>query len=459
VLSVELVSSSVRSRGSVQDDLTKQLEDTVRTNNLRRESFQKQAVVDSGASHDIIGDISVFEYFTGRTLRVKSAERLLDCVAREGKFKPNSRDLDMGLYCPGISCFLVSTNKMDDRGATVQLSLADRHIVFRDGRRVPIRGVDGLPMIDVLFYENPGLGSETTSESAGCLAADAETKEDGESGTRSSGSKIAIGSRRHVLRSMGRKALTKRQQEDMLRHRRCGHFHIPGCSVIFCDSCAVAKSEGISHGDVRPKNQKPEEWLHRVSWDYCGNFEVSYEGNCILLIAVDDFTKVPFAFPCRSREQAAEKLAKFVREVGQPRIVRSDNASEFNGEKSGWVNFCGKQKPPILVRYSQQYEPETNGDAERTVQTICGAVRSSCVGVDPRLWDYAALYMVHVFARIPKGPGGERLIDRVPSGAGFPSYSSDGSHLRVFWMSHLRVLEDTVRTNNLRRAIRRLRKV
>eukprot|EP00395_MALV-II_sp_L67-2_P000086 gene86-220_t len=145
---------------------------------------------------------------------------------------------------------------MDDRGATVQLSLADRHIVFRDGRRVPIRGVDGLPMIDVLFYENPGLGSETTSESAGCLAADAETKEDGESGTRSSGSKIAIGSRRHVLRSMGRKALTKRQQEDMLRHRRCGHFHIPG----------------------------------------------------------------------------------------------SDNASEFNGEKSGWVNFCGKQKPPILVR-------------------------------------------------------------------------------------------------------------
>jgi len=143
-----------------------------------------------------------------------------------------------------------------------------------------------------LLGEASALGmncSGTGKKRAVVEAAVVDSAVDGEStaevGARGSGSKIAIGPRRNVLRSMGRKALTKRQQEDILRHRRCGHFHIPGCSVIFCDSCAVAKSEGISHGDVRPENQLPEEWLHRVSWDFCGNFQVSYEGNCILLIA------------------------------------------------------------------------------------------------------------------------------------------------------------------------------
>ena len=102
-----------------------------------------------------------------------------------------------------------------------------------------------------------------------------------------------------------------------------------------------------------------------------------------LLVAVDDFIPWVEGFVCKSKDEAGSVLESYIiKGPGKMDRNRSDNAPEFRGAQSSWVKIHVKHG--VKPTYSVQYEPETNGKAERFIRTFGNAIRVVMCGVDVR---------------------------------------------------------------------------
>ena len=96
-----------------------------------------------------------------------------------------------------------------------------------------------------------------------------------------------------------------------------------------CRTCAV----------VKPRYYRPEKTplvramrpMDRLSIDFKGPLPTSHKGNQYLLIAVDEFSRFVFAFPCKNMNSSTviEHLTGLFATFGLPSYVHSDRAQSF----------------------------------------------------------------------------------------------------------------------------------
>jgi len=124
--------------------------------------------------------------------------------------------------------------------------------------------------------------------------------------------------------------------------------------------------------------------MDAVAVDTAHSFPTSPQGNNVLLIVVCIFTRFVFlrALPNNSAISVASALFRIFIDFGFPRIIQSDNGTEF-------VNTIIRHLTTsfgIDHRLSTPYHPRANGLAERTVQTACRAIRKLLEGENTS-WD------------------------------------------------------------------------
>lgn len=121
-----------------------------------------------------------------------------------------------------------------------------------------------------------------------------------------------------------------------------------------------------------------------IAIDTAHSFPTTPRGNNVLLVVICVFTRFVFlrALPDNSAISVASALFGIFLDFGFPRIIQSDNGTEFvNSVVKHLTSSFG-----IDHRLSTPYHPRANGLAERTVQTACRAIRKLLEG-EGHSWD------------------------------------------------------------------------
>lgn len=107
-------------------------------------------------------------------------------------------------------------------------------------------------------------------------------------------------------------------------------------------------------------------------------FDTSTSGNKFALVTVDICTRFVFLEPLQNKEAQtiARALFKLFCGIGFPKIVQSDNGSEFVNSLCKLMN----QKLRIDHRLSTPYHPRSNGVAERFVRTMKDNIKKQLEG-------------------------------------------------------------------------------
>ena len=148
-----------------------------------------------------------------------------------------------------------------------------------------------------------------------------------------------------------------------------------------CHPCAQAKADFKEDPVLHPLPPLPT--FQRISMDTVGPFPQTARGNRHVIVAICGFTKwvEVAAIPDKLSSTAAHFIEGWICRYGKPREVLTDNGPEFRGEF-----------PAMLAKYnvrhvtSSSYRPTSNGQAERTVQTVEGGLQKAAV-TKPEQWD------------------------------------------------------------------------
>src|SRR5262249_11983552 len=128
--------------------------------------------------------------------------------------------------------------------------------------------------------------------------------------------------------------------------------------------------------------------LDHIAVDLAGPFPTSADGSNYLLVMVDVATRFVFLRPLTDKraETVARVLLHIFADVGFPKIIQSDNGSEFvNALITNVTKAVG-----IDHRLVTPYHPQANGLVERNVQTAIAAIRKQLRGAKQEWTRYVA---------------------------------------------------------------------
>ena len=248
---------------------------------------------------------------------------------------------------------------------------------------------------------NPRGESKDTSQEWICGEADQHSLE-----TRPEGHGFQVG---------GFNFLTK-DQRDLKMHER-HHWHTPGLRV-HCPACAKAKGSRKPHAETREQRQEPIP-LRTLATDFAtGVSVISIRQNRCILVVICDCIKKVWIKPLQFKHECADALREVIEEIRQKYSKTLDDKVVWFLRRDcepvlGTPEMCQLlQTLRIIDAPSVPYNSEMNGTVERFIQTMSGTLRSQLVGVDKRLWDFAAEYLgmtwnmlPHTYAKIPRYDG------------------------------------------------------
>ena len=124
--------------------------------------------------------------------------------------------------------------------------------------------------------------------------------------------------------------------------------------------------------------------MDHVAIDTALSFPTSENGNNVLLIIICVHTRFCFlrALADKTAASVAKALFSLFCDFGFPKIIQSDNGSEFVNQLIQLMT----REVGIDHRLVTKYHPRANGLAERTVQTACRAIHKLLEG-ESRQWD------------------------------------------------------------------------
>lgn len=151
----------------------------------------------------------------------------------------------------------------------------------------------------------------------------------------------------------------------------------------------VSKCGPCQHFNIARKGYHPLKAIHaRLPGEHVAidlaSFETSTCGNNFALVMVDICTRFVFLEPLPNKEAktVASALFKLFCTIGFPKIIQSDNGTEFVNEITKLMAF----KLQVEHRLSTPYHPRSNGVAERYVRALKDTLRKQLEGrVDT--WD------------------------------------------------------------------------
>lgn len=118
--------------------------------------------------------------------------------------------------------------------------------------------------------------------------------------------------------------------------------------------------------------------FERIGIDLQFGFPESQEGFKGLLVIVEYLTKYVVAYPIKSKTapEVAEKLMDYIATFGAPKVILSDQGTEFNNKiVDALIRGAGAEH-----RVTSAYHPRTNGLTERMNATIATAIRKHAAG-------------------------------------------------------------------------------
>jgi len=126
--------------------------------------------------------------------------------------------------------------------------------------------------------------------------------------------------------------------------------------------------------------------FYRWGVDTSGPYEPSRHKNRYILHAVEHFSSLMVAVPMPTKE-SSETAYAFAHGVlahfGGPAEVLTDNGGEYQGEFQALMQRCG-----VDHRTTSSNRPQSNGLAERAVQTVKRALRKHCEAtLSVNTWD------------------------------------------------------------------------
>jgi hypothetical protein len=150
-----------------------------------------------------------------------------------------------------------------------------------------------------------------------------------------------------------------------------------------CRTCAEVKPNFFKHQGTLIKASTPFE---RLNIDFKGPLPSSSR-NKYMLTVIDEYSRFPFAFPCRdtSASSVISCLLQLFGIFGTPSFIHSDRGSGFmSQELKTWLSTLG-----IATSRTTPYNPKGNGQVERyngTIwRTVQLALKNRCLPV-PR-WE------------------------------------------------------------------------
>ena len=140
-----------------------------------------------------------------------------------------------------------------------------------------------------------------------------------------------------------------------------------------CDVCGRTRIWREKEGLLKPLPTAEAPWRH-ISMDFAVDLPTTKAGESHVLVAVDRMTKEVELCPTRTME-TNELVDIFLRRIvgrhGFPESIVSDRGPQFRS--SFWRALC--QRAGIELRMSTAYQPETDGQSERMVQSMKDILR------------------------------------------------------------------------------------
>jgi len=387
-------------------------------------------VVDSGANSNCSGAKQHFKIITDKKVRVRTAGGVLSEPGFVGVFRRNSHDLEYGIYHPLFKELLISV-KERVLGSNEKLKSDCEEVVFGrrgsyiqlcDNRRRMIEWESGLPRSRVIF----DLSDDGVDESRGMDGKSSEVVSNLDEDVDGLYCPVADDNEevQDVDAHLSFSKLSAKERQDL--HERHAHFHIKGLKVS-CDTCALMKGGRGSVGKARGDHHKARAFLDCVDWDFTGPYPESQDKYTWALSAIDQFIDWVEVYPTRSKTDAGEAVAKYIRTVGLVRQSRSDNDPVFRGDDSKYVEVLSRQHPPVLLRNSVPYVPAQNGKVERWHSTMKSAMRCLLAHVDSSLWPWCVRFISYTWNRTARGKVKspfERRFGRAPATSHFRKFGT-----------------------------------
>ncbi|MBW0502546.1 hypothetical protein O181_042261 [Austropuccinia psidii MF-1] len=346
-----------------------------------------EALLDSGATHSVVGHLSLFTSITptNMTLSVALSESFkVDAIGTIAISTSNGTIcLNNVLYCRNIPGVILSLGHLITENFLVSFS----NNLFKIS--TPSFQINTIKKNNQWII--PFSSSNDNNVSITCLSLnDPPVKSNGHS----------------------------KDDTSMLWHRRIGHLSIrqltrmlkskavlgiPNISftdIKICHDCSLSKSQ---HSPVRTVSRrainKPGDLTVA---DLMGPYESSLNHKKYILMIQDAFSRVVVAIALSDKTEAKTYFINWIKQfmnitTYKIKTVRTDNGTEF---KNNVFNDFLIQNG-IIHEYLMPYEHHQNGRIERTNRTISEMARTSLIAakLPPFLWPWAFRHSVWIFNR------------------------------------------------------------
>ncbi|GJP66737.1 hypothetical protein CLOP_g23646 [Closterium sp. NIES-67] len=156
----------------------------------------------------------------------------------------------------------------------------------------------------------------------------------------------------------------------------------------YVTACPICQRMKASHqrptGLLQPLGPPQRPWQH-VTMDFVTGLPAGPSGNDAVLVVVDRLTKMAHFAPCRTTITAEETARLFISTVvrlhGIPAAIISDRDPKFTSKfwQDTWARYGTR------LQFSSAYHPQTDGQTERTNQTMEQLIRTNCP--DRKKWE------------------------------------------------------------------------
>ena len=307
------------------------------------EATAKDLVVDSGSTDHVIVNKNWFKNFKeiettvtnpdgGNTSVLGIGE--VEVLAKDVKGKTKSLVLRKALFVPGYRTNLISVSRIVDNGHTVVHDAKNNFLCLKSKEKFPIKRKGNLFFLRM----TPKQGNHFANLSGG-------------------------------------------SNEAQLWHKRFEHVNYRDLKTSVsrnfseidekCETCCLAK---ITKTPVPKRSEnKATKARERVFSDVVGPITPSSkDGFKYFVTFVDEYSSHACVKFMRHKNQVLQKFKEYIAECGTPRILRSDNGTEYTNKN--FKKFCNNNK--IKTEYTVPETPEQNGVAERYNRTVVETARS-----------------------------------------------------------------------------------
>ncbi|MBW0461685.1 hypothetical protein O181_001400 [Austropuccinia psidii MF-1] len=345
-----------------------------------------EALLDSGAMHSVVGNLSLFTSLSTADMMLSVASSESFQVDGIGTIKLHTPygllQLNNVLYCRNIPGVLLSLGHLLNEGFSISFldnyfTVSSRFLNFSTIKRNNCWFIPLSPSTKTTVDTSP------SSILSVMKSIDSAMNNDSLLWHR----RIAHLSLRHL----------RRMQKSSIVN---GIPNVPFHDIKLCHDCSISKSQ---HRPVKTTSRRSiKQPGDLIVADLMGPYELSLNHKKYVLMIQDAFSRVVVAIALSDKSESKSHLINWMKQFmnvtsHKIKTVRTDNGTEF---KNSILNDFLIQNG-IVHEYSMPYEHHQNGRIERTNRTISEMARTSLIAakLPSFLWPWAFRHAVWVFNR------------------------------------------------------------